>query len=113
MEILQNCVAFSEYMNFTDKFDEAKYIKSASTDAEAGPLQAGGPGRHVPPHFLTDQLTLSQPGGHIIPTQYYVPSRIFRPCDSPVSIEFQISFYEFFASLLCFFVFFRKNNPIG
>ena len=23
------------------------------------------------------------PGGHIIPTQYYVPSRIFRPCDGP------------------------------
>ena len=35
------------------------------------------------PHFLTDQLTLSQPGWHIIPTQYYVPSRIFRPCDGP------------------------------
>ena len=30
----------------------------------AGPSQAGGPGGHVPPpHFLADQLTLSQPGG--------------------------------------------------
>ena len=28
-----------------------------------GPSQAGGPGGHVPPHFLADQLTLSQPGG--------------------------------------------------
>ena len=47
--------------------------------------QGGRPGGHVPPpHFLTDQLTLSQPGGgHIIPTQYYVPPQIFRPCDSP------------------------------
>ena len=44
-----------------------------------------GPGGHVPPpHFLADQLTLSQPGGgHIIPTQYYVPPQIFRPCDGP------------------------------
>ena len=22
-------------------------------------------------------------GGHIIPTQYYVPPQIFRPCDGP------------------------------
>ena len=29
----------------------------------AGPSQAGGPRGHVPPHFLADQLTLSQPGG--------------------------------------------------
>ena len=40
-------------------------------------------GARAPPHFLADQLTLSQPGGHIIPTQYYVPPRIFRPCDGP------------------------------
>ena len=33
--------------------------------AYTGPSQAGGPGGH----FLADQLTLSQPGGHIIPTQ--------------------------------------------
>ena len=29
----------------------------------AGLSQAGGPGGYVPPHFLSDQLTLSQPGG--------------------------------------------------
>jgi hypothetical protein len=28
-----------------------------------GLSQAGGPGGQVPPHFLADQLTLSQPGG--------------------------------------------------
>ena len=36
------------------------------------------------PHFLADQLTLSQPGGHIIPSQYYVPLRFLdlrRPCN--------------------------------
>ena len=32
-----------------------------------------GPGGARAPQFLADQLTLSQPGGHIIPTQYYVP----------------------------------------
>ena len=48
-----------------------------------GPSQAGGGGPVPPPHFLADQLTLSQPGGHIIPTQYYVPPQIFRPCDGP------------------------------
>ena len=40
-------------------------------------------GGHQPPQILADQLTLSQPGGHIIPTQYYKPPRIFRPCDGP------------------------------
>ena len=28
-----------------------------------GLSQAGGPGRHVPPQFLADWLTLSQPAG--------------------------------------------------
>ena len=42
---------------------------------DAGMQQAGGPGGLVPPHFLADQLTLSQPGGHIIPTQCCVPPR--------------------------------------
>ena len=31
----------------------------------AGPSQAGGRGACAPPHFLVDQLTLSQPGGGI------------------------------------------------
>ena len=33
--------------------------------------------------LMADQLTLSQPGGHIIATQYHVPPQIFRPCDGP------------------------------
>ena len=45
---------------------------------------ASGGGFSLPLHLLADQLTLSQPGGHIIPTQYYVPPpHIFRPCDGP------------------------------
>ena len=49
------------------------------------PVASGGAGGGAcAPHFLADQLTLSQPGGYIIPTQYYVPPpRIFRPCDGP------------------------------
>ena len=50
--------------------------------------------------FLTDQLTLSQPvgaggGGHIIPTQYYVPSQIFRPCDGPDMYSIYLRAMEF------------------
>ena len=33
------------------------------------PVASGGAGGQ----FLADELTLYQPGGHIIPTQYYVP----------------------------------------
>ena len=36
--------------------------------------------RHV---LRADQLTLSRPGGHIIPTQYCTPPQIFRPWDMP------------------------------
>ena len=49
------------------------------------PVASGGAGEARAPHFLADHLTLSQPGGHIIPTQYYVPPQIFRPCDGPES----------------------------
>ena len=33
------------------------------------PVASGGLGGACAPHFLVDQLTLSQPGGHIIPTR--------------------------------------------
>ena len=49
-------------------------------------------GRGLGPQFLTDQLTLSQPGGHVIITQYYKPHRIFRPCNSPVVCWLPASF---------------------
>ena len=38
-----------------------------------------------PPQCLTDQLTLSQPGGRLCPPQYYQPPKIFRPCDGPAA----------------------------
>ena len=44
---------------------------------QTGLSQAGG---LQPPQFLTDELTLSQPGGHIIHTQYYT---------SPPPLDFQ------------------------
>ena len=40
-------------------------------------------GGSSPLQFFSDQLILSQPGGHIIPIQYYKPPRIFGPCDGP------------------------------
>jgi hypothetical protein len=49
-----------------------------------GPSQEGGPEGHVPPHFLADQLTLSQPGGAHYPHQVLRAPGIFRPCDGPV-----------------------------
>ena len=33
--------------------------------------------------FWADQLTLSQPGGQIMPTTVLRAPRIFRPCDGP------------------------------
>ena len=70
--------------------------------------QGGRQGGQPPPQILADQLTLSQPGGHIIPTQYYLPPRIFDPCCMPghntilkspnffdASKHFQIEFGDF------------------
>ena len=56
------------------------------------PVQRGGRAfggaQAPPPQFLADQLTLSQPGGHILPTQYYdPPPRIFRPCNGPALVN--------------------------
>ena len=59
---------FPFYKLFKEIWSSKKYVLFLLHNA--GPSQVGG---HVLPHFLADQLTLSQPGGHIIPTQYYVP----------------------------------------
>ena len=59
------------------------FLYSRSTQKIAGPSQAGG-GARAPPLFGRSVNPISTRGGHIIPTQYYVPSRIFRPCDGPV-----------------------------
>ena len=46
--------------------------------------QGGRLGGHVPPHFLTDQLTLSQPGGGAhYPHPVLCAPRIFDPCCMP------------------------------
>ena len=50
----------------------------------AGMQQGGRPGGHVPPHFLADQLTLSQPWrAHYPHPVLCAPPQIFRPCDGP------------------------------
>ena len=50
----------------------------------AGLSQAGGRGARAPPPlpFLEDLLTLSQPGGQIMPTTLLTP-QIFRPSYGP------------------------------
>ena len=45
----------------------------------------GGLNPPPPPFFDRSFNPISTRGGHIIPTQHYVPSRIFRPCDGPVT----------------------------
>ena len=61
----------------------------------------GGLGGLQPPQFLTDQLTLSQPGGadyaHHSTTS---PPQIFRPCDGPelsiiIILNFIMSLFHF------------------
>ena len=56
------------------------------------------------PQFLADQLTLSQPKGHIMPTKWYWHPRIFRPSFGPgkrtlnvsLQFEFRIKFCKLF-----------------
>ena len=55
--------------------------------------QAGGPGGHVPPpHFLKDQLTLSQPGGAHYPHPVLCAPRIFDPCCMPGTNNLRFTF---------------------
>ena len=56
--------------------------------------QAGGPGGHVPPHFLADQLTLSQPGGGTLsPPSTMCPPRFLTlaACLDDVILEGSLS----------------------
>ena len=44
----------------------------------------GADGGTLAPQFLAKQLTLSQPGGQIMPTTVLQAPQISRPCDGPV-----------------------------
>ena len=64
----------------TAAFLKLHYLSISKSRYLPGVSQAGGG------TFL--QISYPHPnqgGGHIIPTQHYVPSRIFRPCDGPVT----------------------------
>ena len=56
-----------------------------------------------PPVFARSVNPISTRGGTLCPPNYYVPPRIFRPCNFPV----KISFSEVFSSNLSFKVSFR------
>ena len=57
----------------------------------------GGRGGMCPP-LLADKLTLSQPGGHIIPTQYYVPPRFSDLATALLGDFLQNPYFEQFFS---------------
>ena len=54
-------------------------------------------GAHAPPPFWQISSSYINQGGHIIPTQYYMPYRIFRRCDGP---EVQNQWWIFMCFLL-------------
>ena len=58
------------------------FHKTSRINAGLSPLGMPGVPRH--PQILSHQLTLSQPGGQIMPPHYYWHPRIYRPFDSPV-----------------------------
>ena len=69
------------------------FIESISTKIRAGLSQAGGlVGPLAPPQFLAEQLTLSRPGGQIMPTTVLRAPRIFRPCNGPAYTYYTISY---------------------
>ena len=47
----------------------------------------GGPGGHVPPQFLAEQLTLSQPGGQITPTTVLSALPDFQTLRRPWNVQ--------------------------
>jgi hypothetical protein len=50
------------------------------------PVASGGAGGHVPPQFLAEQLTLSQPGGQIMPTTVLSALPDFQTLRRPCSM---------------------------
>ena len=64
-----------------NSLDPLRFFLARDTDSR--PVASGGP-----PDFGRSVNPISTRGGHIIPTQYYVPPQIFRPCDGPVTYTF-------------------------
>ena len=64
----------------------------------------GGPGGAKALNFLAEKLTLSQPGGQIMPTTVLrAPLRIFRPYDDPVQDAPHLAFPNNGRPVLIFF----------
>ena len=62
-------------------------VTIVTQSVSSGQSETGMPGPPWHPHILTDQLTLSQPGGQIMPTTLLLPHRIFRPSYGPQFID--------------------------
>ena len=61
----------------------------------SGPSQVGGPGGPVPPHFLADQLTLSQPGGAHYPHPVLRATPDFQTLRRPCECIYNICDFQF------------------
>ena len=61
-----NTLNYIFMLHFPENWGEGAVVMS-------GMQQGGRQGGQPPPQILANQLTLSRPGGHIIPTQYYLP----------------------------------------
>ena len=68
-------------MLFSISFNKTEKNFGQQQHGSSGLSQAGGGA--LAPQFLAKQLTLSQPGGQIMPTTVIQAPRIFWPCDGP------------------------------
>ena len=62
--------------------------------------QGGRPGGHVPPHFLADQLTLSQPGGAHYPHPVLCAPPDFQTLRRPCGMDMKLKLKENFNATL-------------
>ena len=72
-------------LHFFEKNDSFLFslLSTGMSEARGQGAGQGAGGTHAPAQFLVDLLTLSQS----MPTNYYTPSQIFRPSDSPEKLR--------------------------
>ena len=74
------------------------------------PVASEGPGGHMPPHFLADQLTLSQPGRAHYPHQVLRATPDFQTLQRPC---YYTSHYDFILTQTKKIIQIRKNSQIS
>ena len=72
------------FLRVVAKFQVAPTLTSSFCIIVLGLSEPGVPGGFMTPHILSDQLTLSPPGGgRLCPPHYYWSPRILRPSHGP------------------------------